>query len=231
MTLAGRAAAVLLANATRVARGREPHGRARRRGGRTRCPVAVRRAMPSPSRSRDRRNPNGPCGQRTGQRIAPAERSAGRTRPPTTRLASTSNPVASQATTSPPGRSRNRITLESSRRNAASTKVSGLLGVRRPEPTPRSRSELHRFPGRFAPALRMSPLVALQILRWCGPTAPASAPRCRTPPMTLPDHRRLGVRIGQYRAHLVAECEVDRTQPVHQIVTCRGESPSRSCPL
>ena len=34
---------------------------------------------------------------------APAHRSAGRTRPPTTRLASTSKPVATQATTSPPG--------------------------------------------------------------------------------------------------------------------------------
>ena len=54
---------------------------------------------------------------------APADRSAGLTRPPTTRLANTSNPVDTHAVSCPSPRSRNRITAASSNRNARSTNV------------------------------------------------------------------------------------------------------------
>ncbi len=177
-TLAGRASCCApWPMRPHVARGREPPGRARRRGGRTRCPVAAHRATRSPSRIRDPRNPSGPsAGSARASASAPAERSAGRTRPPTTRLASTSNPVASQATTCPPGRSLNRITLESSRRNAASTKA-----LRSSRCTASSSHRPRSWP------LELTAGSAADTPGGAGPTAPASAPRCRMPPI---DSRR-----------------------------------------
>ena len=97
-----RAAVLLRQRDARAAPGRAPPAQARRRCARSRRPAAKRRATPSPSGSRGRRDRCGHRGQPRASASAPALRSAGRTRPATTRLASTSKPVAAQATSNPP---------------------------------------------------------------------------------------------------------------------------------
>ena len=101
---------------------------------------------------------------------APAHRSAGRTRPPTTRLASTSKPVATQATTRPPDRSRSRMTAASSSRIARSANVA------RSSRWVASSSQIPRSP---APVIATS---AVETLVAQGKAAAVVAPRCARPP-------------------------------------------------